>query len=58
MILGALGASLLSLLNLLPGKGVLRAGEETIPAGEDVLMLPQHLTSFETQCYHETQRYY
>ena len=33
MLLGTLGASLLE--NLLPGKGIIRAGERTIRAGEN-----------------------
>ena len=51
MLLGTLGASLLG--NLLTGRVLIRAGEETIRTGENVLMLLHPLSNFEMQKYYE-----
>ena len=51
MLLGTLGASLLR--NLLTGRVLIRAGEETIRTGENVLMLLHPLSNFEMQKYYE-----
>ena len=47
ILLGTLGASLLG--NMLPGKGVIQAGQETFK----VLMPPHPLNHFEIQRYHQ-----
>ena len=59
MLLGTLGSSLLG--NMLPGKGVIRAGEETSRVGYGskkssltIFLIPPHpLTNFEIQMYYQ-----
>ena len=60
MILGTLGASLLG--NMLPDKGVIRAGWRTIRTGEgtnkvvsDFSIAPHPLTNVEIQIYHQNE---
>ena len=52
MLLGTLVAALLR--NLLSGKGTIRAGEDTIRAGQ-FLMPPHRLTNLEIQKYYQNE---
>ena len=53
MLLEILAASLLG--SALTGKGVIRAGEGTIRASQNFLMLPHLLTNFEIQKYYRNE---